>query len=175
METGINITLGELPLRYETLNELYEASDQNFCLNPVFLPLDEDRTRAYVLAARTGMNNGFRFLAKGIYRNRTLIGKAELTVYEDGIGEIDLLIVQNECSKGYGTRALQELITLTEGTVCSGYSAYVREDHEAMKAVLLHNGFHKSRMFRAEVTGISGRQYQVREVIGAEYLRGGNA
>ena len=60
------ITLNALPVNYEILNDLYEHTDQSFCLNRVAVPLDEDSTRNYFLAVRSGINNGMPFDFHGV-------------------------------------------------------------------------------------------------------------
>lgn len=170
------ITLGPLPINYEELNDLYAGTDQCFCLNRVALPLDEDATRAYFSAVRSGVNDGMLFDAKGIYLKGKLIGKIERTVDENGCAEIDLIIVKEHCGKGYGTEALKQFLDLTETKViCDSFCAYIEADNTAAARVLEKNGFEAKRSFLADVVTPQADTYTLRTVKGTEYIRSGES
>ena len=165
-----SLELKPIPIRYEWLNDLYEQTDQTCCLNRVMIPLDEEFTRNYFLAVRTGNNGGFPFLAFAVSAGGKDIGKAELTLQEDGRAELDLILKKDWCHRGYGTLALQKLIETAKARGFSkGIAAYVNEEHEVMKRLLEHAGFEKGRSFRADVLTPSGRSFAVKEVRGREY------
>ncbi len=166
------ITLEPLPINYEILNELYAASDQSLCLNKVSVPLDEDMTRAYFSAVRSGINCGMLFDAKGIYLDGRLIGKIERTVDEEGCAEIDLMIVKDCCGQGHGTEALRQFLNLTETKIsCETFSAYIERDNSAAARVLEKNGFEAKRKFLADVVTPQADAYALRTVEGMEYIR----
>ena len=168
------ITLASFPIRYEELNDLYEHTDQSFCLNHVAVPLDEDTTRGYFMMVRTGNNNGMPFAVKGIYLDKKLIGKIERTVYEDGSAEIDLIIRKEYCGKGYGTEALRQFIALPETKAeCASFCAYIDSDNLPAAGVLEKNGFEAKRKFQADVVTPQKDTYTLRTAEGTEYIRGG--
>ena len=168
------ITLSELPIRYDDLNDLYEHTDQTFCLNRVSVPLDEDTTRGYFMMVRTGLNDGMRFAAKGIFLDQRLIGKIERTVYENGCAELDLIVRKEYCGKGYGTEALRQFLALPENrTECDSYCAYIDAKNHAAAGVLEKNGFEAKRNFQADVITPQGDAYTLRTADGVEYIREG--
>ena len=165
------ITLGTLPVRYEELNDLYAHTDQSHCLNHVSVPLDEEMTRSYFLAVRTGMNQGMPFLARGVYLNRKLIGKAELTVYEEGWAEADLLIRREYENRGYGKAALSMIMKeAEEAQFVRCFTAYIDKENLAMKAVLEQVGFTPARTFRTDVLRPMEHGYALKEIEGVEYV-----
>ena len=166
------ITLNALPVNYEILNDLYEHTDQSFCLNRVAVPLDEDSTRNYFLAVRSGINNGMPFDAKGIFLDGTLIGKAERTVYEDGSAELDLIIRKEYCGNGYGTEALKQF--LTQSAQCTSFCAYIESSNLPAARVLEKTGFRAERKFLADVMTPQSGTYALRIVEGTEYIREGD-
>lgn len=165
------ITLNSLPINYEVLNDLYEHTDQSFCLNRVAVPLDEDSTRNYFLAVRSGINNGMPFDAKGIFLDGKLIGKAERTIYEDGSAELDLIIRKEYCGNGYGTEALNRF--LTQAAQCTSFCAYIESSNLPAARVLEKSGFHAKRNFLADVMTPQSGTYALRTVEGTEYIRKG--
>lgn len=170
------ITLNELPIRYEELNDLYEHTDQSFCLNKVAVPLDEDTTRGYFMMVRSHSNNGMPFAAKGIYWDRTLIGKIERTVYDNGCAELDIILRKEYCGKGYGTEALRQFLALPETeNECMTFCAYVEEDNIAAQKALEKTGFEAKRQFKADVVTPQAGTYILRTVNGIEYIREGES
>ena len=159
------------PIRYELLNELYEQTDQTYCLNPLTTPLDETLSRNYFLAMRTEQNQGRPFMCRGVFLNGTLIGKIELTREQDD-AELDLIMRTDHCGKGYGTEALEQLIAdVKEAGRCKTISAYADRDNIAVRNVLLKNRFAEERSFQADVVGFKQGQYILRMVQGMEYRR----
>ncbi len=168
------ITLASLPIRYEELNDLYEHTDQSFCLNHVSVPLDEETTRGYFMMVRTGRNNGMLFAVKGIYLDQKLIGKIERTIYEGGSAEIDLIIRNEYCGKGYGTEALRQFLALPETLEeCTSFCAYIDSNNKPAARVLEKTGFEAKRKFLADVVTPQAETYTLRTVEGTEYIRGG--
>ena len=165
------LELKPIPIRYEWLNDLYEQTDQTFCLNQIPLPLEEAFSRNYFLAVRTGRNGGFPFLAFALTLGKQEIGKAELTLQEDGRAELDLILKREFCHRGYGSEALRKLIEKAkEVHFCMGIAAYVNEDHAVMKKLLENAGFVKGRGFTADVLTPEGGAYRMKEVRGREYI-----
>lgn len=165
------IELNPIPIRYEWLNDLYEHTDQSFCLNPLPVPLDEELSRNYFLAARTSSSNSLPFLARRIDLNGKTIGKIELSCYENGIAELDLIICRDYTGHGYGTEALKAMRQLARDTgFCHGIVAYTMKDHTAMCSLLEHAGFQLARPFTADVIGTNNGRYALRTVQGIEYI-----
>ena len=170
------IRLDNFPIRYEELNDLYEHTDQSFCLNRVAVPLDEDTTRGYFFMVRSGFNDGMLFGVKGIFLDGKLIGKIERTVDETGCAEIDLIIKKEYCGKGYGSEALKQFLALPETLMeCSSYCAYIDAENKAAERVFEKNGFEAKRKFSADVVTPQGSTYVLRTVTGTEYIRGGTS
>ncbi|MBO7703846.1 MAG: GNAT family N-acetyltransferase [Solobacterium sp.] len=166
------IALKPFPIRYEALNDLYEHTDQSFCLNRVAVPLDEDTTRGYFLSVRTESNQGMPFCSYGIFRNDELIGKCELTRYEDGSAEADLIIRSDQVNHGYGKEALALLLKEAETNgFCECITAYIREDNIAAKHIFEQNGFEQTQSFLADVVSPDGREYRITTVKGSEYRK----
>jgi hypothetical protein len=96
--------LRPVPVSYAWLSDLYEHVNQEFCLNQIPLPLDEESSRAYFNAVRSGSNHGAPFLARAVYADNQPVGKAELTLQEDGSAELDLIIVRSGAAKELAPR-----------------------------------------------------------------------
>ncbi len=164
------IELKPFPIRYEALNDLYENTDQSHCLNRVAVPLEEETTRGFFLAVRTGNNGGLPFDCRGVFLDGTLIGKIELTRYEDRSAELDLIIRNEYADKGYGSEALNRFQQeLCETGWAERITAYVEADHEQMIRVLKKTGFAPKRTFAADVVTPQNGTYVLRTVNGTEY------
>ncbi|MBQ9328244.1 MAG: GNAT family N-acetyltransferase [Solobacterium sp.] len=164
------ISLNAFPINYEVLNDLYAHCDQRYCLNAVSVPLEEESTRAYFLGVRTGVLDGKRFYSFSVDLNQTLIGKIELSIYPEGIGEVDLILRSEETGKGYGTDTMKQLLEkITKESLCEEVYAYVHDENEAMKRLLEHTGFHEGRTFVADVMTPDQGMYRLTSVKGKEY------
>ncbi len=136
----------------ELLNELYAECDQSMCLVRLPVPLPKEETDRYMHIIETGNNQGRPFLCFGIYLDDRLIGKTELTRYEEGSAEADIIIQRDYCSKGYGTQALQELISTARAEEwCERIIAYIDLQNRAALKLFAKAGFQKGRTFRADV------------------------
>ena len=171
------IELKPFPIRYEALNDLYEHTDQSCCLNRVAVPLEEATTRGFFLAVRTKNNGGLPFDCRGIYLDGKLIGKIELTRYEDYSAELDLILETEYTGNGYGKEALEQFqndLRKTGWAQC--ITAYVKADHKRMIRVLEKTGFEPTRAFAADVMTPQNGTYVLRTVNGIEYSwkNGGN-
>ena len=114
------------------------------------------------------------FAVKGIYLDQKLIGKIERTVYEGGSAEIDLIIRNEYCGKGYGTEALRQFLALPETLEeCTSFCAYIDSNNKPAARVLEKTGFEAKRKFLADVVTPQAETYTLRTVEGTEYIRGG--
>ena len=164
------IELKPFPIRYEALNDLYEHTDQNCCLNRVAVPLEEETTRGFFLAVRTENNGGLPFDCRGVFLDGTLIGKIELTRYEDHSAELDLIIKDEYTGKGYGRQAVEQFQTeLRKTGWANRITAYVAVSHKRMIRVLEETGFEPLRNFAADVITPQNGTYALRTVNGVEY------
>ena len=83
----------------EALIDLYRDTDQSLCLVRVNTDAKE-QTDNYIRIIETGDNEGKPFLCQAVYLDERLIGKAELTRYEDDSAELDIVLRSEYCGKG---------------------------------------------------------------------------
>lgn len=169
MDFQVNLTT--VPIRYEWLNDLYEQTDQSFCLNRVPVPLNEEFSRRYFHAVQSGMNGGLPFRAWEILADHQSVGKAELTLEEDGKAEVDLILRRTWTGKGIGSQVLELLKReAADWHRCNAIAAYVREDHVIMRHVLEKTGFQSRRRFSADIVTPDEAAYRVTTAFGREYI-----
>lgn len=146
------IELKTWPLSYEAMNTLYADSDQSKCLVQLPVPLDKANTFNFLKAVNTGNSNGHPFLCRAIMLEDRLIGKIELSRYDSYDSELDIILLKEECSKGYGREALKLLEEeVKQKEWCRSIYAYVDTENIAAGKMLAACGYEIGRFFTADV------------------------
>ena len=172
MKPMSKIQLKEMPLDIGKLNHLYEQVNQSCCLVQVQTPLAEEKAKQYIDAMESGKVGDKAFLCRGIYSDDTLIGKIEVSRYEDGSAELDLILREEDTQKGYGKEALEKLEEMIlEEHWCHEIVAYVKDDNVAMRKLLEGNGYEAERPFKADIMVPRDGKYQLQEIQGFEYRK----
>ncbi len=155
----------------EMLNDLYAHVNQKYCLTRLTCPLPPEATERYLQAVRTGFVNGKPFVCFLILLDDIPIGKTELTRYENGIAEVDIVIREEYTGNGYGREAMRQLLNyVDEAGWCSGVSAYIDKDNAHARRMFLRAGFRQTRGFEADImTPVNGK-YVLKTRTGYEYL-----
>lgn len=137
------------PADRQELAELYRQTDQSRCLVRVSVPLNEQATDRYLEGVRRREMDGHPFLAFAVLLEDTVIGKIDATLAEDRCAEMDIVLKEAYCSKGYGTEAVRLIIRLlAKKQWCRMITAYADSDNEAVCRMLQKCGFAKGRTFR---------------------------
>lgn len=159
-------------LRYEVMNDLYRRVDQSHCLVQIPVPLEKENTFRYLKAVQTGTSNGKDLLVRAIYLDDSLIGKIELSRYKNRAAELDIVIVKEHTSKGYGKQALQKLEEeVKETDWCTGIYAYVDTANLACGKMLAGCGYSIGRFFNASIMVPQSGSYVFGERRGCEMLK----
>ena len=156
----------------ETLNELYEHVNQKYCLTQLPVPLEQEPTERYLKAAETGFVDEKPFLCFAILLDEVLIGKTDLSCYEGGFAEVDIVIREEYTGNGYGREALEQLVEyVTSASWCTAIGGYVEKDNMHARRMFMKAGFRQTRPFSADImTPVNGK-YVLKTKQGYEYIR----
>ncbi len=163
------IELKPWPLSYEAMNTLYASADQSQCLVQLGIPLDRANTFRYLQSVNAGESNGKPFRAYAVMLDETLIGKIELSRYESGDSELDIILKKQYCHQGYGSQALRLLEEMVrKENWCRSIYAYVDTANIPAGRLLASNGYEISRFFSADVMIPQQGNYVMRTRRGCE-------
>jgi RimJ/RimL family protein N-acetyltransferase len=163
------IELREWQLSYEVMNSLYYKVDQSKCLVQMAVPLERAGTFRYLQAVQAGISNGKALYVRGIWLDGVLIGKAELSRYETGDAELDIVIASPYCAKGYGAEAMRLLEEeVKKSGWCRSIYAYVDTSNIAAGKMLAKCGFEAGRFFSADVMIPYEGTYAIKTARGCE-------
>ena len=154
------------------LEALYEKTDQSHCLVQLPVPLPKQQTENYLRVIRSSDNDGKPFVCFAILLDGRLIGKTELTRYNDGSAELDIIISREYCNKGNGTEALNALIThVFAEDWCHMIRAYTALENRAALKMLAKAGFRPGGTFAADIMVPDGTSYKIETKKGLECIR----
>lgn len=135
------------------LEDLYEQVDQSKCLVTLSIPLSKEKLENFIQAIQQEVVEGKAFQSFAIWVEEEMIGKIELTRYENRTSELDLVIKEAYCGKGYGTEAVKLLLQFVQAeNWCTSIHAYVDESNQEVIHMLWKNGFQKGRSFQADIS-----------------------
>lgn len=154
----------------KTLMELYENVDQSNCLVTVNIS-SHQQTENYIRIIKSGDNDGKPFLCRAVCLDDQLIGKAELTRYDDNSAELDIVLRREYCGRGYGTKAVVDLVYTVIGmNWCSKIRAYVSAANKPAGRMLMKVGFKPLRKFKADIMVPAENTYSLKEQDGYEFI-----
>ncbi|MCR4949977.1 MAG: GNAT family N-acetyltransferase [Solobacterium sp.] len=166
------ITLEKWPDSYDLLNDLYANADQTHCLVRLPVPLPEGQTENYLKIIREERNEDRPFHCFAILLDGQIIGKTELTCDTEGYAELDIILKQASCGKGYGTQALMMLCEKAkENRWCRQIHAYTDSENLPALKMLTKTGFRRYRAFKADVMSGNEGTYRIETRKGYEYIK----
>ena len=155
----------------DLLNDLYSHVNQKYCLTQLACPLDEQATGRYLDAVRTGIVDGKPFLCFAVLLDEEVIGKVDLTRYEGGFAETDIVLKEQYTGEGYGPEAMKLVLDLvSDMDWCSAVGAYVDKDNIHARRMFTRAGFRQGRPFEADIMIPSPGRYILKTTTGYEYL-----
>ncbi len=155
----------------DLLNDLYSHVNQRYCLTILECPLDGPATARWLNAAETGIVDGRPFLSFAVMLDDEVVGKIDLTRYEDGFAETDIVIREEHTGMGYGREAMKQVIDLvSEIHWCDAVCAYINKENMHARRMFMRAGFRQGRPFEADVMTPANGRYILKTTPGYEYI-----
>ena len=152
------------------LQDLYEHTDQKYCLTILPVPLPEQSTVQYLNAVHTGMAGQRRLYIRAVMLGNQIIGKIELSA-EGEESELDIILRKEFTGRGYGLQAFRQLLQEVQHTgFCTYITAYVHKENIHARRMLAKAGMRQTRPFSADVLVPDNGMYRLKAVEGYEYI-----
>ena len=154
------------------IEDIYANVNQENCLVQLKTPLPTDQLQQYLQAIEVGKVKDKPFICFGIYQDDAVVGKIELSRYEDGSAELDLVLKEEYCNQKIGREALNQLEEyVKENFWCKRIVAYVNEENEAMIHLLNACKYIETKPFKADIMVLNEGEYQLKTIQGIEFTK----